>query len=86
MLHLPSFTPLFWLSGSAKELSRWRVISGRTHMTTFGGSYVDRIIINGDYNQARNDYDIALIKLSSPVTVGGQSSISFTRIHTANNE
>ncbi|XP_008285232.1 transmembrane protease serine 4a isoform X1 [Stegastes partitus] len=57
-------------SGSKKALSRWRVVSGRTYMTTVGGSYVDRIIVNGDYNPAQNDYDIALMRLSSPITVG----------------
>ncbi|XP_022609583.1 transmembrane protease serine 4-like isoform X1 [Seriola dumerili] len=57
-------------TGSKKELSRWRVVSGRTYMGTLGGSYVDRIIINGDYNPSRNDYDIALMRLSSPITVG----------------
>ncbi|XP_071351875.1 transmembrane protease serine 4a isoform X2 [Trachinotus anak] len=57
-------------SGSKKELSRWRVVSGRTYMGTIGGSYVDRIIVNGDYNPSRNDYDIALMRLSRPITVG----------------
>uniref|UniRef100_A0A3B4YJC2 Transmembrane protease serine 3-like n=1 Tax=Seriola lalandi dorsalis TaxID=1841481 RepID=A0A3B4YJC2_SERLL len=57
-------------TGSKKELSRWRVVSGRTYMGTLGGSYVDRIITNGDYNPSRNDYDIALMRLSSPITVG----------------
>ncbi|XP_030007036.1 transmembrane protease serine 4a isoform X1 [Sphaeramia orbicularis] len=56
-------------AGSKKELSRWRVVSGRTFMGTLGGSYVDKIIMNGDYNPARNDYDIALIRLYSPITV-----------------
>ncbi|XP_070761960.1 transmembrane protease serine 4a [Enoplosus armatus] len=57
-------------TGSKKELSRWRVVSGRTYMGTLGGSYVDRIILNGNYDPARNDYDIALMRLSSPISVG----------------
>ncbi|XP_011606709.1 transmembrane protease serine 4a isoform X1 [Takifugu rubripes] len=57
-------------AGSKKELSRWRVVSGRTYMGTLGGSYVDRIILNGEYDPERNDYDIALMRLSSPITVG----------------
>ncbi|TNN51409.1 Transmembrane protease serine 4 [Liparis tanakae] len=57
-------------TGSKKELSRWRVLSGRTYIGTLGGSYVDRIILNGDYDPVRNDYDIALMRLSSPITVG----------------
>ncbi|KAM9358774.1 transmembrane protease serine 4a [Symphorus nematophorus] len=57
-------------AGSKKELSRWRVMSGQTYIGTLGGYYVDRIILNGDYNAARNDYDIALMRLSSPISVG----------------
>uniref|UniRef100_UPI0037E9951C transmembrane protease serine 4a n=1 Tax=Semicossyphus pulcher TaxID=241346 RepID=UPI0037E9951C len=57
-------------AGSKKELSGWRVVSGRTYMGTLGGSYVDRIILNGDYNAARNDYDIAMMRLSSPISLG----------------
>uniref|UniRef100_A0A8C7FE86 Transmembrane protease serine 4-like n=1 Tax=Oncorhynchus kisutch TaxID=8019 RepID=A0A8C7FE86_ONCKI len=57
-------------SGSKKELSRWRVVSGRTYMGTLGGSYVDRIILNGDYNAASNDYDLAMMRLTKPITVG----------------
>ncbi|XP_019944012.1 transmembrane protease serine 4a isoform X2 [Paralichthys olivaceus] len=56
-------------TGSKKELSRWRVVSGQTFMGTLGGSYVDRIIVNGNYDPARNDYDIALMRLRSPITV-----------------
>ncbi|KAK2847232.1 hypothetical protein Q5P01_010231 [Channa striata] len=58
-------------SGSRKALTHWRVVSGVTYLTTFGGYYVDKIIVNGDYNAEENDYDLALIKLSSPITVGG---------------
>uniref|UniRef100_A0A8K9UI14 Peptidase S1 domain-containing protein n=1 Tax=Oncorhynchus mykiss TaxID=8022 RepID=A0A8K9UI14_ONCMY len=57
-------------SGSKKELSRWQVVSGRTYMGTLGGSYVDRIILNGQYNAARNDYDLAMMRLTKPITVG----------------
>ncbi|XP_053176790.1 transmembrane protease serine 4a isoform X2 [Scomber japonicus] len=53
-----------------KELTRWRVVSGRTYMASLGGSYVDRVIVNGDYDPGRNDYDIALMRLSSPIKVG----------------
>ncbi|CAN9511388.1 unnamed protein product [Ophioblennius macclurei] len=57
-------------AGNKKELSRWRVMSGRTYLSTLGGSYVDRIILHGNYDPAANDYDIALMRLSSPITVG----------------
>ncbi|XP_032365663.1 transmembrane protease serine 4a isoform X1 [Etheostoma spectabile] len=56
-------------TSSKKELSRWRVVSGRTYMGTLGGSCVDRIIVNGNYDPALNDYDIALMRLCSPITV-----------------
>lgn len=52
-------------------------MSGRTHMSTMGGSYVDRIILNEDYDPARNDYDIALMRLSRPISVGGQREFFF---------
>lgn len=61
-----------WPCSSKKELSRWRVVSGRTYISTLGGSYVDRIVLNGDYDPNKNDYDIALMRLSSPISVGGQ--------------
>ncbi|XP_026170868.1 transmembrane protease serine 4a isoform X1 [Mastacembelus armatus] len=57
-------------SGNTKELSRWRVVSGQTYMSTLGGSSVDRIILNGKNNAAKNDYDIAVMRLSSPIRVG----------------
>ncbi|XP_034556967.1 transmembrane protease serine 4a isoform X2 [Notolabrus celidotus] len=57
-------------TGSKKELSGWRVVSGRTFLGTLGGTYVDRIILNGDYDTSRNDYDIAMMRLSSPISVG----------------
>lgn len=47
------------------------MVSGKTYMASLGGSYVDRIIINGNYDPERNDYDIALMRLSSPISVSG---------------
>ena len=44
-------------------------------MGTLGGSYVDRVVLNGNYDPAGNDYDIALMRLSSPISVGGESSM-----------
>lgn len=46
-------------------------------MGSLGGSYVDRIVINGDYDPSRNDYDVAMMRLSSSVSVGGESQIYF---------
>ncbi|XP_036413472.1 transmembrane protease serine 4a isoform X2 [Colossoma macropomum] len=55
---------------SMGEVSRWRVMAGRTYLSTLGGSSVDKIIVNDNYNAARNDYDIAMMKLSKPLTFG----------------
>ncbi|KAI4885886.1 hypothetical protein NFI96_032827 [Prochilodus magdalenae] len=55
---------------SMGEVSRWRVVVGRTYLSTFGGSSVDKIIVNENYNAARNDYDIAMMKLSKPLSFG----------------
>ncbi|KAM4589840.1 transmembrane protease serine 4a isoform 1-T1 [Fundulus diaphanus] len=49
--------------------SRWKVMSGETHMNTLGGSLVDRIIINGKYDSSFN-YDVAMMRLRNPITVG----------------
>ncbi|XP_036393237.1 transmembrane protease serine 4a isoform X1 [Megalops cyprinoides] len=57
-------------SGSKKEVSRWRVVAGRTYMGSTGGMSVDKIILNGDYNAARNDYDMAMMRLTQPFSVG----------------
>ena len=69
--HTHASSSLHGSCSSKKELTRWRVVSGRTYMASLGGSYVDRVIVNGDYDPGRNDYDIALMRLSSPIKVGG---------------
>ncbi|XP_032401130.1 transmembrane protease serine 4a isoform X1 [Xiphophorus hellerii] len=53
-----------------KELSRWTVMSGETYLTTLGGSSVDKIIIHDQYDEASSDYDLAMMRLSSPISVG----------------
>ncbi|XP_050986035.1 transmembrane protease serine 4a isoform X2 [Labeo rohita] len=53
-----------------KTLSRWKVVSGNTYLGSAGASSVDKIIVNRDYISGRNDYDIAMIRLQSPITVG----------------
>lgn len=44
-------------------------------MGSMGGSYVDKIVVHGKYDGKRNDYDIAVMKLSSPITVSGKSAL-----------
>ncbi|XP_051719799.1 transmembrane protease serine 4a isoform X2 [Ctenopharyngodon idella] len=53
-----------------KALIRWTVVSGNTYLSSSGASSVDKVIVNKDYSPARNDYDIAMIRLKSPITVG----------------
>ncbi|KAI7800710.1 transmembrane protease serine 4a isoform X1 [Triplophysa rosa] len=53
-----------------KDLGRWRVVSGITYLASSGASAVDKIILNRDYTSSRNDYDIAMIRLQAPITVG----------------
>ncbi|XP_007549424.1 transmembrane protease serine 4a isoform X1 [Poecilia formosa] len=53
-----------------KEVSRWTVMSGETFMSAFGTSSVDKIIIHDQYNTDTNDYDLAMMRLSSPISVG----------------
>ncbi|XP_062872719.1 transmembrane protease serine 4a [Trichomycterus rosablanca] len=52
------------------QVSRWRVVAGKTYYSSLGGSSVDKIIVNGDYKESRNDYDLAMMRLSKPFTVG----------------
>lgn len=81
------FIPLLFLS-SKQEVSRWWVVAGSTYMTTLGGSAVDQIIVHGDYNSVPNDYDLAMMRVTEPLALGGRtvcSSIhSFTHKHTTN--
>ncbi|KAG1951295.1 transmembrane protease serine 4a isoform X1 [Pimephales promelas] len=53
-----------------KALVRWNVVTGITYMGSSGAYSVDKIVIHKDYSSGRNDYDIAMIKLYSPITVG----------------
>uniref|UniRef100_A0A8C6WR21 Transmembrane serine protease 4a n=1 Tax=Neogobius melanostomus TaxID=47308 RepID=A0A8C6WR21_9GOBI len=56
-------------AGDKKLVTRWKVASGQSYLS-LSGSYVDKIIINGQYDPAGNDYDIAMMRLYSPISVG----------------
>uniref|UniRef100_A0A4W4F286 Transmembrane serine protease 4a n=1 Tax=Electrophorus electricus TaxID=8005 RepID=A0A4W4F286_ELEEL len=66
-------------SGRNREVSRWWVLAGRTYMGSLGGYSVNKIIVNGDYNADVSDYDLAMMRLSKPVTMGG--TLEVTCIH-----
>ncbi|XP_016101426.1 transmembrane protease serine 4-like isoform X1 [Sinocyclocheilus grahami] len=53
-----------------KALNRWKVVSGNTYLGSAGASSVDKVIVHREYSSGRNDYDIAMIRLQSPITVG----------------
>ncbi|CAM4551214.1 unnamed protein product [Leuciscus chuanchicus] len=53
-----------------KALVKWNVVSGITYLGSSGASSVDKIIVNRNYKSGRNDYDIAMIRLQSPITLG----------------
>ncbi|XP_067221139.1 transmembrane protease serine 4a isoform X1 [Chanodichthys erythropterus] len=53
-----------------KALIRWTVVTGNTYLGSSGASSVDKVIVNKDYKPSQNDYDIAMIRLKSPITVG----------------
>nr|XP_006642408.2 PREDICTED: transmembrane protease serine 4-like isoform X1 [Lepisosteus oculatus] len=54
-------------------LSRWSVHPGLTSLGFTGGVSVDKVIVNGQYNSYISDYDIAMMRLSSPVQVSATS-------------
>ncbi|XP_012683911.2 transmembrane protease serine 4b [Clupea harengus] len=53
-----------------KAVDHWRVVLGKTIMGSSGGISVEKIIIHRSYKHTLNDYDIALMQLSKPVTTG----------------
>ncbi|XP_041947615.1 transmembrane protease serine 13b [Alosa sapidissima] len=56
-------------SSSAKLTSNWRVYVGTVSQLALPAPHlVERIVLHKDYSSASNDYDIALLKLSRPVS------------------
>lgn len=51
----------------------WRVYFGTISQNTLQTPYyVKKIIVNEKYNSVSNDFDVALLKLSSPVTFSSE--------------
>ncbi|KAI2664553.1 Transmembrane protease serine 11G [Labeo rohita] len=53
-----------------QELSRWTVVLGQTEVVASRGVSVEMIVVHKDYSRLSNDFDIAMLKLAWPVTVG----------------
>ncbi|XP_019903381.1 transmembrane protease serine 4b [Esox lucius] len=58
-------------SSHGKDLNRWQVVLGRTHLVRTGSISVAAIIIDKDYHAHSHDYDMAMVQLASPVITGG---------------
>lgn len=56
-----------------RELSQWTVVMGQTEMANARGVTVDQIVVHKDYSRLTNDFDIAMLKLTWPVTLKGTS-------------
>ncbi|XP_050984531.1 transmembrane protease serine 13a [Labeo rohita] len=55
--------------GSMANSANWRVYAGTISQSALRTTYlVKKVIVNENYNDKNNDYDVALLKLSSPVT------------------
>lgn len=67
-------------------MSRWQVVAGSTYMTSLGGFAVDKIIVNGQYNTALNDYDLAMMRLKKPLPLGGKIVCSSIHSHSKNTQ
>ncbi|KAL2295748.1 hypothetical protein Nmel_017269 [Mimus melanotis] len=60
---------------SVKILDDWKVYGGVSDLKqTMEGIPVSQVIINSNYSDDHDDYDIALMKLSRPLTLSGEVS------------
>ncbi|XP_067422257.1 transmembrane protease serine 13 [Emydura macquarii macquarii] len=58
---------------SVKILDEWKVYAGASDLLQPAkGVPASHIIINSNYSDDRDDYDIALVKLATPLTMSGQ--------------
>ncbi len=47
------------------------MVLGQTEVAGSRGVGVERIVVHSNYSRLSNDFDIAMLKLTRPVTVGG---------------
>ncbi|XP_016309140.1 transmembrane protease serine 4b isoform X3 [Sinocyclocheilus anshuiensis] len=57
-------------TGRTRELSPWTVVLGQTEVAGSRGVSVETIVVHNNYSRLSNDFDIAMLKLTWPVTVG----------------
>ncbi|XP_016306160.1 transmembrane protease serine 4-like [Sinocyclocheilus anshuiensis] len=58
-------------TGQTRELRRWTVVLGQTQVAASRGfGSIEMIVVHSYYSRLSNDYDIAMLKLTWPVTVG----------------
>lgn len=67
----------FIFSGSCrtreKILDGWKVYAGTSDLHHLPeAASISQIIINGNYTDEQDDYDIALMRLSKPLTLSGE--------------
>lgn len=58
-----------------KILDQWKVYAGASNLKQLptAGIPVSHIIINAKYDDDHDDFDIALLKLSKPLTLSGKA-------------
>lgn len=57
-----------------KILEGWKVYAGTSNLLQLPeAASISQIIINGNYTDEEDDYDIALMRLSKPLTLSGES-------------
>lgn len=58
-----------------KILNAWKVYAGASNLLhPAKGIPTSQIIINSNYSDDYDDYDIALVKLATPLTISGEAN------------
>ncbi|XP_069492142.1 transmembrane protease serine 2 isoform X2 [Ambystoma mexicanum] len=65
------------VEGGLSSTSQWKVYAGYLYLYEMSSGYlVEKIISRPDYETKTKNNDLALMKLASPITFSGQSSVS----------
>ncbi|XP_066567430.1 transmembrane protease serine 3 isoform X2 [Amia ocellicauda] len=60
------------VASTGNEVDQWTVQTAQTSLSS-SGEPVDKVIINGQYSSENNDYDIAMMRLVTPIKLQGTS-------------